>query len=253
LRPGPEDLAVVAEAAAGWQAAHPDARLRALILGVTPELATLAWPPQTTVTAVDQSPGMIRHVWPGAPDRALCADWRRLPLPDGAVDLIAGDGCCSLLPFPDEVHALAAELRRVLTPGGIYVLRAFVQPEAREDLAAVGAALWSGRIGNFHVFKWRLVMSLQPSTARGVQLADVWDAWHALCPDPDALAEARGWPLSTITTIDSYRGAPAVYRFPTLAELRAVLSANFTEVACHTPTYELGERCPTLVWVPLAR
>jgi SAM-dependent methyltransferase len=252
LRPVAEDLRVVEDTAAAWRAAHPGSRLRVLILGVTPELCTLAWPAGTALLAVDRSPDMIRHVWPevGLPPQAsvLVADWRDLPLPDGAFDLVAGDGCSTLLPFPHAHRVFGAEIRRVLAPGGRLIMRAFVQPAEREAPASVGAALWSGRIGSFHAFKWRLAMSLQPSTERGIRLSEIWDAWRAICPDPAALAERLGWPLETITTIDAYRGAPAVYDFPTLEELRAVAGETLVEVACHTPTYELGERCPTLVW-----
>jgi SAM-dependent methyltransferase len=247
-------VAVVADAAAAWRAAHPGRPLRALILGVTPELATLPWPADTTLLAVDRSPDMIRAVWPSAGlpagATAICGDWRSLPLGAGAVDLLAGDGASVVLAYPDELRALSAEARRVLAADGRLVLRAFVQPEAREDLAAVGAALRAGHLGSFHAFKWRLAMALQPSTERGVRLADIWNACGDLCPDRAALAAATGWPLETIATLDAYRGVTATYAFPTLAELRAVLAADFLELACHTPAYELGERCPTLVLAP---
>ncbi|MFO0760573.1 MAG: class I SAM-dependent methyltransferase [Byssovorax sp.] len=251
LRPVADDLAIVEEAAEEWRAAHAGRPLRALILGVTPELCTLPWPAGTALVAVDRSPDMIREVWPetGLPKgaSAIAADWRDLPFPDGAFDLIAGDGCYSLLPFPDDYRIFGTEMRRVLAPEGRFLMRAFVQPAKRESADAVGEALWSGRIGSFHAFKWRLAMSLQPSTAQGVRLADVWDAWHSICPDPAALGERLGWPLDTITTIDAYRGAPAHYNFPSVAELRAILAGHFIEIACHTPSYELGDRCPTLV------
>ena len=54
-----------------------------------------------------------------------------------------------------------------------------------------------------------------------------------------------------IATIDAYRGAPACYSFPTLAELRAVLAGAFSEQACRMLDYELGERCPILLLAPL--
>jgi len=40
------------------------------------------------------------------------------------------------------------------------------------------------------------------------------------------------------------------YTFPTLAEARAALRDDFSEIACGLPGYELGERCPTFVLAP---
>lgn len=251
LRPSREDVAIVAALARAWREARPEGALRALILGVTPEIATLDWPDGTTLVGADRSEGMIRLVWPtsGLPARAstLVADWRSLPLLDESFDLVAGDGCYSVLAFPDEYRVLTREVRRVLAPGGSFVMRAFVQPRERETVAEVARALWAGEIGNFHVFKWRLAMAVQASTREGVRLADIWDAWREVCADPEALSARLGWSLATIGTIDSYRGAESRYTFSTLEEIRGAMRGDFAEVACHVPGYELGERCPTLV------
>src|SRR5262245_52516555 len=53
---------------------------RVLVLGATPELATVA---ESTV-AVDWSESALAHIWPGrAPGReAIRADWLRLPCAD---------------------------------------------------------------------------------------------------------------------------------------------------------------------------
>jgi SAM-dependent methyltransferase len=252
LRPVAEDVDIVQRLATELHASRQPNPLRVLVLGVTPEIGTLPWPQGTELLAVDRSPGMLQHVWPraGLPERAsaLQGDWRRLPVGDGSFDLIAGDGCYSLLPFPEQYRIFGTEMRRALAPGGRFAMRAFVRPEAREGLGAIGEDLWAGRIGNFHVFKWRLAMAVQPSTEEAVRLGDLWDAWRTLCDDPAALAERLGWPMDVVTTIDAYRGVDARYNFPTLAELRAIASEHFTEVACHVPSYELGERCPTLVF-----
>lgn len=228
-------------------AERPGQRLGVSILGVTPELATLAWPEGTEITAFDRSRQMIEHVWPRAAvlegARAVAAEWTRLPISSGALDLVCGDGCHCLLSLPGEHRRLHAEVRRVLRPGGRFVIRAFVRPEEREGVEAIVADLRAGKIGNFHVLKWRLTMALQRSTAEGVRVADVWEAHRALAAEP----AMRRFPEEVVSTIDAYRDAPARYTFPTLAELGAGLAEHFTLVACHTPGYELGERCPTLV------
>ncbi|HTM23481.1 MAG TPA: class I SAM-dependent methyltransferase [Kofleriaceae bacterium] len=247
LRPSPADLAVFSAAV------HTPAP-RALLLGVTPEIATMAWPPGTALLAVDHSPAMIRRVWPGrrAGAAVVCASWTALPTADASFDLVIGDGCFTPLPYPEVQRQVLAAVHRVLRAGARFVGRFFVRPEHPEPLAAVVDDLRRGAIGNFHVFKWRLAMALHGDLDQGVRLADVWTAWRAAVPDPAALAAARGWPPPVVATIDAYREVTTRYTFPTLTELRAQLTAAaFTELACHVPAYELGDRCPTLICAPV--
>ncbi len=197
---------------------------------------------------------MIRAVWPGRlrpRDRAVCADWRRLPLDAGSVDFVFSDGCLSTLPYPAGYAEVAGELRRVLGDGGRCVLRCFVQREEGEPLADVLADLADGRVGGFHAFKWRLVMALQPDAESGVALADVWETLHAAVPDAEALCRRCGWSIEAVRTIDAYRGVDARYSFPALGALRGVLEdAGFSIYALAHPTYELGDRCPSFVLGP---
>ena len=239
-------------AVAAWSAAHPDVPLRALVLGVTPELAVLPWPASTTVLAIDRSEAMVGALWAGAGDvaaaSAACGDWRALPCTDGTIDIVVGDGCFTPLEYPHDYRAVTDEVRRVLAPDGRFVMRVFVPPAAREDLESIADDLHAGRIAGFHAFKWRLVMAVHARSVEGATLGAVWEAWHAMCPDRSALMTKLGWSADTIATIDAYRDTGTVYSFPTLEEIRATVSASFTELSCHVPTYELGDRCPTLVW-----
>lgn len=228
LRPTAEDMAVVAGQLRGS---------RGLLLGVTPEVAALPW--AGALLAVDRSQPMIREVWPGpAGASVVCADWRWLPLASGRFDLVVGDGCASVFAWPGEYRALGAEMRRVLVAGGRLVLRLFTSPEAREDVRDLAGDLRAGRVRNFHAFKWRLAMALQPSTEAGVRLGDIWDAWRSIRPAEE---------IDGADTIDAYRGSDVRYSFPTLAQHRAALGQGFSELACVTGSYELAERCPTLI------
>ncbi len=238
LRPAPEDVAIVA----ALVSTDP---IDVLVLGVTPELVGLSLPAGSTVVAVEREPAMIEALFEPAPARrALAGDWRQLPLADASIDLAAGDGCTTMLRFPADYTALAAQLRRVLRPAGTVVLRIFAAPDSPETLADVRAAL--GSIGSFDVLKWRIAMAIQ-SPARAVPVAAIRDAFAAIVPDRAALAERTGWARAAIDTIDNYAGSPAVYSFPTLGEVRDVLAPELVEIACHVPDYELGDRCPTLV------
>ena len=240
LRPAAEDVAIVERAVAGWAAAAGRAP-RGLLLGVTPELATMRWPAGTRLCAVDRSQAMIDAVFPPGAGEAIAGDWRALPWPDGAFDVVVGDGCLSCLPYPAGYRELAAELARVLAPDGVAVLRLFAAPDRRESLDEVGAAIAAGTITSFHALKWRIAMAVQPDD-RNVEVVEILRAFERLAPDRARLR----WPAEVVGTIDVYRGSALLYSFPTVAEAAAALTP-FVIDATHRPAYELGERCPTLV------
>jgi SAM-dependent methyltransferase len=247
LRPSPPDVAdaesAVRELAQG--AAQP---LRAALLGVTPELAGMDWPRDTRLLAVDRCRGMIAGVWPAPPMQAWAVrgDWSRLPCESASLDAVVGDGCYTLLPYPQVYSAVTAEVARVLRPGGLFWIRLFVRPETPEPADAVFADLRAGRIGSFHAFKWRLAMALHGTLAEGVPIGQVHARWQREAIDIPALAARTGWSQDSIRTIEAYRDSPTRYHFATLAEARAHLAAHFSETGCRQYDYELGERCPVL-------
>ena len=252
LRPSAEDISLLEQAVTAWSAANRSAAPRALLCGVTPEIARMHWPHGTRLTAVDRSRPMIAGVWLAteAPGAAVCGNWFSLPLPDSSQDLLIGDGCHSLLVGRDRYVAFARELRRVAAPGSLLAIRYFLRPERSETAGHVIDDLQKGRIGNFHAFKWRLAMAMHGTFEEGVRLGDVWDAWTDAVPQPDVLAAQLGWSLAVVNTIQNYRGVDTRYSFPTLAEAHAHIG-DFRIVAVQEHGYELGERCPTLVMQPV--
>jgi SAM-dependent methyltransferase len=241
LRPGPADRAIA-------QAVLGPVR-RAVVLGVTPELIELAWPADSAVVAVERSRAVIDAIFPrGRPHaRAVQADWRALPVATGAIDRVLGDGSLSNLAFPDDYRALAAELARVLRADGAVALRLFAAPPHPESIDAIAAALRAGQIGSMHALKWRLAMAIQPADFN-VAVADIGRAFDAIAPNRAAIATRTGWPRPVIDAIDVYQGSALRYSFPPLDAVRAVLAPWLRETACHTPGYELGARCPTVIF-----
>lgn len=217
-----------------------------LLLGATPELASMAWPAGTSLVAIDRSRAMLGAVFPPEAGAVVVGDWRAMPWRDGAFDWIVGDGCATLLDYPAGYASVAAELRRVLADDGELVLRLFTLPEIPEPLLDIARDLAAHQIGNFHILKWRLAMAIQPAS-RNVRVTEILAVFDRFVSDRAALAERTGWSPSTIATIDAYRESTMEYSFPTLAEARAAFAPHFTEVACMFTSYELGERCPTLV------
>lgn len=248
LRPVDEGVALYWRAITSSLAESELAVARVLLLGVTPELTSLPWTGGSSLLACDLSLDMLQSIWPlgrfpGASASALNADWLALPLAGGACNLVVGDGSLSVFDRPDDYRRCAQELYRVLQPGGCVVLRLFCQPQVLESPEQVLADLRRGHVGNFHAFKWRLVMAMHASN-QNARLADIWARWESEFPEPELAAALSGWPLDAIRTLEAYRNASARYSFYTMAEVRSMLSPEFEFLDVAWPRYELGERCP---------
>ena len=255
LRPSPDDTRTAEAAIQQWQQRNATTPPRALLLGVTPELAGCGWPAGTRLVAIDRNPAVIGMLWPApgmpAAAGAICADWRAMPLAAAAVDIVVGDGCHVCARFPDQAQAINREIDRVLRPGGIFVIRVFLRPDAHETIDDIRRDLEGGAIGNVHALKWRIAAAIHGSTAEGVRLADVWEVWQRLRPLAERHAERVGWRLGwrpgELATLDIHRGVETRFYMPTLADFRATIGGMFVERSSATGRYELADRCRTFV------
>jgi SAM-dependent methyltransferase len=248
LRPIDEDADLYWRAITSSVPESELAMARVLLLGVTPELTSLRWPAGSSLLACDSSLDMLKSIWPlgqfpGAYAGALNANWLALPLAPAACNLVVGDGSLSVFDRADDCRRCAQELCRVLLPGGCVVLRLFCQPKVPESPEQVFADLRRGHVGNFHAFKWRLVMAIHASNESAC-LADIWARWESEFPEPEMAAALSGWPLDAIRTLEAYRNASARYGFYSMAEVRSMLAPGFEFLNAAWPSYELGERCP---------
>jgi len=244
LRPCDEDIELLVA-----MAAAPDHEASRLLLGVTPEIADRFTPADGMLNAVDVSAEMIRSVWVGDTThrRAIIGNWLALPFATGSIDTVLADGILVLLPFPQGARRLAAELARVLRPGGHLAIRCFCRPPSAEALGDVLDAARSATIGSFHAFKWRLAMALQgddPSV--GVAVSDVWRCFEEAFPDREHLSRLTGWSGESISTIDVYRDNPARYAYPDEWAIAAAISGSLEHTETYRGNYELAERCPVL-------
>jgi hypothetical protein len=131
------------------------------------------------------------------------------------------------------------------------IFRLFVPPQERESPAAVLQTLLEGRISNLNILKLRLAMSLQESATTGVQLKKVWCAIHEIAADMEILAEKIGWPIEHLLAMNVYGCSTARYSFVTVNQVIDLFCLNpggFNLNCIHVPSYELGERCPTIVF-----
>jgi SAM-dependent methyltransferase len=254
LRPSDEDLRITENLLARWHAGHPGGKTRVFLCGVTPEIVTMSWPFPIELFGMDQAESMVRIVWPGdVPGlrRAVVGNWLDAGLDDHSQDVVIGDGGFGFFSYPDGQRALLTEMSRLLKPTGIFLYRHYAQIERKELPGDVIRAAREGRVGNFHVFKWRLAMAIQPDGSAGVRQHDIWEAWNAAGIDTSRLPQP-GWSESAVGTIDFYRNKEARLYFPTLDEFRALLMECFGAIEVRSPTYELGDRCPILAARPRA-
>lgn len=239
LRPHPTELEL-------FRAALPRTPSpRVLLLGVTPEIHALPWPSGTDLFAVDRSVDMIEQVWPGSPDRALLAAWTALLFPDESFDAALCDNGLAMLPYPAPQAGVAAELGRVLRPGGRCVMRIFVPPDERESPDDVLADL--DRIPDLNVLKFRLWMALHESASDGVRRHDVWQRIHdATGGDLAALASRTGWPEPYVLALDVHRNSEARYHFSGVDEVRELFGDGFSLESVQYPNHAFGDACPVV-------
>ena len=250
LRPCAQDLRIYREILGHDVNGHGGGR-RVLLFGVTPELAQLDWPDHTELTAIDRSLPMIRRVWPGEiPGRraAIRGNWFDARFQDGTFDFALGDGILTGVPYPEGYGAFAERVVRWLKPEGILILRNFSAPSPVEPLEKVIDDLGRGGIACFDVFKWRLAMALHENSRTGVVVDDVYRAWTRIVKE-DALAAAMSrWPRAAVDTIHLYAGRKNRYAFPTTDEVDAAFAPHLRRKSVTIPAYDLGERCPIVVY-----
>lgn len=218
-----------------------------LLLGVTPELATM----DRTMIALDWNPDMIALAWPGDNARrvARLADWKAMPLADASMGGALGDGPVTMLRWPQDVVAVLAELARVVRPGGRVVLRCFATPETPESLEAVCAEAVRGGL-SFHAFKLRFNMAC--ARAGGtvtIASATLYETFAAHFPDRRRLGAQAGWSLDTMAEMDAYAGSAYLHCYPKRSELAGLIGDHWPGVHSVVETfgYPAAELCPLLV------
>lgn len=226
-----------------------------LLLGATPEIAHIHWPKNTHFIAVDNNFLMLKSILPSQTPTVkplgLVGDWLNLPLKDGTIDLVIGDGCFTCV-AEKSYEKMIQEIRRVMSPTGCLIMRFFIRPQVKESIECIQNDFLLGKIDNFHILKWRIAMALHGTLSQGVSLSNIWDSWNTLFKkNNQSLFKQLQWPQAVTQTIDNYKDSPVFYTFPTLQEVRMALHTYFKEQDIFLPKYSLGERCPTLKFVPL--
>lgn len=221
------------------------------ILGVTPEIVQLPWPHHVMIRAFDHSAPMIAAIWQPhfqVPSSVTLARWQELPVPSKSIRIAVGDASFAALPSLADYPDVLAELARILESDGRLCVRMFLRSDRPESRQAIADDAKNGRIGSFHVLKWRLALTLGHAPDYSVAVQEILEAFESTFPDRIELAKMTEWPLEVINTIDAYRGASSRLNFPTMQALKEVFAPFFELADIIVPNYEIGANCPTLHW-----
>jgi hypothetical protein len=250
LVPCAEDIRVFENVAAVHTRLAKTCDTEAVMLGMTPGIAQMRWPPNSKLLAVDKSEAVIRALWPGdipGVREAICAPWSAIPRPRRSCDMILGDGSFIACKFPEEVIGLLQYLGELLKEGGAIAIRYFVRPNVCESVESVFDALLSSQGMAVDAFKMRLWTAMQRTVEEGVAVRDAAQLLDRYMLDSHAMQERLGWSRSAIEPFAAWSSSTSVYHFPTIDELLPVFRRHFEVVSVSFPKYELGNCAPTLV------
>lgn len=249
LRPCAEDITLYRRLAEPALAKNDSPQI--LLLGVTPELYQIEWPPGRDFIGVDRTLTMVQHVWPGRSDEVIVTDWEKLPLAKNSRDLVLCDGGLHLLQYPAAQQRVLARLADVLRAGGRCIFRLFALPPKRETAAVVLRDLRQRKVPDLNHLKLRLGMALQRTAEEGIAVHEIRETLRATCGDWSSLAARLCWPLPHLRAIDVYRRSNSRYHFLSLDEAIELFCSGgkFRVAEQALPSYPLGERCPLVAFV----
>lgn len=247
LHPNEEDLQRFQKT---WLDTLPNAPVHVdvLVLGVTPELVSFPWAPETKLTAVDNNEDMIRLVWLGDTEnrKVIQGNWLELPVEDSSFDLIVSDNAPCIV---GDLEKFSKELRRVIRPDGRIVMRNFSRPDEPETIDQLVAEINAGNLKNFYEFKMRFDIALQGKTGKNVRLGDMWTKFNELFPDRDLLASQLECTRGEVDNIDIYKDINDTYAFYTIEEMVAGFP-EFTVTVGPEGHYDFADRCPIYSLIP---
>lgn len=235
------------------QSANRGRSLRVLVLGATPGFRALPWPAGTQLLIVDFSSNMLQQFWPGPPGETLCSNWLDLTPEYGPFDLVLGDGWLYQLRWPEQQLSIVKILHRLMRPDGLLVSRFFVRDSIHENFDAAFAALSALPSRSKDLVKLRLWLASQSTTAQGSRPADSWLQLRQRLPELWQLAAFVGQSEATTQShTELYQQADQrCFHFATLDLVKALfcqMPGGFGLQAEFSPSYPLGQYCPSLVF-----
>jgi SAM-dependent methyltransferase len=245
LRPTQEDI-ILFERAVWARKETLEGSIRALVLGVTPELVSLRWPAGSILKVLDRSRKMIKTLWKGADERAMVGSWTASPVEDSSLDIIVCDGGVGLFNYPHGQLALISEVKRMLAPEGMFITRLLAPGCHTETLDHISCDLEAGRIPSLDALKFRLWGALQADVVSGVRPRDVVKNIELVAGSLQRLTDCFGWPSDHVASLEFHRTSQVVYSLTGAEEVRSLATSlsGLEVVRVDIPQHVFGDRCP---------
>ena len=199
---------------------------RVLVMGATPDFYHLPLPEGSDLLAVDWSADMLQRVWPGKKEQTLCQDWCDMNLPDASRDIAFCDGGLSFFKPGERMNQMANNLGRIVAPGGLFIVRAFIQAEQGQTPQDVFRELDQGKIRNNSELKMRLWFALNDDDGTGVKLHDVWQSFNDAFNQHPGSYEHLSWPDAEWQSMKAYKDIDSYYFFPTVSQITEAFGSS---------------------------
>lgn len=145
--------------------------LKALLLGVTPEIVDMNWPIGMELEAVDRSEAMADAFWLGdipGKRKLTKGNWWDFPATASSFHFIFGDGIFNIQSFPGQFETFASRMSGLLHRNGLAFFRVFTRSENPDSPEKVINQLRSGYISSYQEFRLRFTIALQEDAGIGV-------------------------------------------------------------------------------------
>ena len=191
------------------------------------------------ITNLPVSPGLQGNIT--GKRQAILGNWFTDIKVGPTQDVVLSDGSFTFS-NPQAFQNLSGIVKAIMAPGGVFVGRHFVKPDNQESEQSIITLASKGGIANFHIFKFKVAMSLQKSFSLGVKQGDIYDFITIHKNELSAIFND-----AEFDTLIPYKDQDVKMYFPKLNELKDIFKNNFSYLQVKTPGYLFGECCPIVI------
>ena len=250
MRPEPREISFIEGNVEKWVSdVNGQSNLKALLLGVTPEIVNMNWPIGIELEAVDRSEAMAEAFWLGdipGKRKLTQGNWWDFPAAANSFHFIFGDGIFNIQEFPGQFKTFASRMSALLHLDGLAFFRVFTRSENPASPEEVISQLRSGHISSYQDFKLSFTIALQEDASVGYasSIPNVHQALKEMGVSAEELALLRGYsgiaePMLALSKPQSLQMC-----FPSQQEFIEAVSPWFHVVEVGYGGHLLAHHCP---------